>query len=364
MGPFIEQNIWQPFQNQIQVLGLDIYNGNSTQLSIFRQTTRVTFPLLLNAANGTSYGANREDLVVVDQAGIVRLKVGAQSSGSRQRVADLIRDLLANPPTSPPILALSDNALTETIELGQKISQTFTLTNTGGSDLIVTDIQPTNQSFSDLMLSHTAFTLNPGEMQDIIITGTPTQKGMISDTFEIYSNAQGDHSLTVLVIISNEFPLAVNDTVRIMPEERINISVLQNDFDPDKDALTITGITEGLHSERVEVNSNGTIHYRPNPGNFASDSFTYTIGDAWGGTATATVVIIVTEPVVSMPNKSPNTFATADFNSNGRVDFPDFLLFTQAYQSTNPQYDLDENGVVGFGDFLIFTQSYGMSVSN
>lgn len=98
MGPSIERTIWQPFKDQIQVLGLDVYNGSNAQLGIFRKTTNVTFPLLLNAANGTPYGANREEMLVIDQEGIVRLRVNTLSSGARQRAADQIRDLLANPP--------------------------------------------------------------------------------------------------------------------------------------------------------------------------------------------------------------------------------------------------------------------------
>lgn len=216
------------------------------------------------------------------------------------------------------------------------------------------------------MLSQTAFTLNPGATQDITITVTPTQKGMLSDSFQILSNAEGDPLLTVSIAIPNDLPRALNDTVRIMPEERVNILVLQNDLDPDNDTLTIKAITQGSHSERIVINSDGSIHYRPDPNTPTSDSFTYTIDDGWGGTATATVVVILTEPATPILTETPNTPATlkGDFNSDGQIGFPDFLLFTQAYQTINPQYDLDEDGAVGFGDFLIFAQLYSMSSSN
>lgn len=52
-----------------------------------------------------------------------------------------------------------------------------------------------------------------------------------------------------------------------------------------------------------------------------------------------------------------------DFNGNGTVDFPDFLAFAQAFNSTNVAFDFNDNGTVDFADFLIFTQSFGKSVN-
>jgi hypothetical protein len=52
-----------------------------------------------------------------------------------------------------------------------------------------------------------------------------------------------------------------------------------------------------------------------------------------------------------------------DFNSDGRVDFNDFLLFVaqygQAATSNTPSFDLSENGAIDFDDFLIFAGVFG-----
>ena len=48
-----------------------------------------------------------------------------------------------------------------------------------------------------------------------------------------------------------------------------------------------------------------------------------------------------------------------DFNNDGTVGFPDFLIFAQAFGSDNPQCDLNHDGLVGFRDFLIFAQNFG-----
>ena len=65
-------------------------------------------------------------------------------------------------------------------------------------------------------------------------------------------------------------------------------------------------------------------------------------------------------------NSSP---PSPDFNGNGIVDIPDFLLFVDAFGSKEGQerydakYDLDSNGEIGIPDFLIFVDSFGKVVN-
>ena len=68
--------------------------------------------------------------------------------------------------------------------------------------------------------------------------------------------------------------------------------MLANDSDPDSDPLTVTGATDPAHGAAV-VNANNTITYTPTTGYSGPDSFTYTISDGRGGTASATVSITV-----------------------------------------------------------------------
>jgi VCBS repeat-containing protein len=85
---------------------------------------------------------------------------------------------------------------------------------------------------------------------------------------------------------------------------RFGTSLLNNDTDPDGDALTVTGHdTFSTEGATVVVNADGTYTYDPTTsatiqglGSFETlvDTFTYTIGDGDGGTATATVTITVT----------------------------------------------------------------------
>ncbi|MBU2503745.1 MAG: hypothetical protein KJ879_01695, partial [Nanoarchaeota archaeon] len=59
-----------------------------------------------------------------------------------------------------------------------------------------------------------------------------------------------------------------------------------------------------------------------------------------------------------------------DFNSNGIVDFPDFLMFVQTYGKTSgmtdfdTKFDLVEDGTIGFTDFLAFVKDYGKEIES
>ena len=58
-----------------------------------------------------------------------------------------------------------------------------------------------------------------------------------------------------------------------------------------------------------------------------------------------------------------------DFNDNGIVDIPDFLLFVDVFGSQRGQekyeekYDLDMDGKIGVSDFLIFIDNFGKEVN-
>lgn len=49
-----------------------------------------------------------------------------------------------------------------------------------------------------------------------------------------------------------------------------------------------------------------------------------------------------------------------DFDRNGKVDLDDFLLFTDAFGSTDKTYDIDRSGRVDFDDFFLFADFFGM----
>ncbi len=57
------------------------------------------------------------------------------------------------------------------------------------------------------------------------------------------------------------------------------------------------------------------------------------------------------------------TAADCDFNNSGKVDFADFVAFSQGYGTNQTPFDLNGDGTVNFRDFIIFAQFYGQTVT-
>jgi hypothetical protein len=91
----------------------------------------------------------------------------------------------------------------------------------------------------------------------------------------------------------------VSHSATTLEDIAVTIAVLANDNDPDGDALSVTGVTQGTKGT-VVINANNTVTYSPTPNANGADSFQYTVGDGHSGTATAAVNITIT-PVNDPP---------------------------------------------------------------
>ena len=84
----------------VQALGVDVWNGSVSQLSGFRGTTGITYPLL-RLASGilTSYACDREYFFVIDREGIIRYRsAGAlYARYHKDEIIAVIESLLASP---------------------------------------------------------------------------------------------------------------------------------------------------------------------------------------------------------------------------------------------------------------------------
>ena len=67
-------------------------------------------------------------------------------------------------------------------------------------------------------------------------------------------------------------------------------------------------------------------------------------------------------------DNNDNANSSPDFNGNGVVDIPDFLMFVESFglrqgdEGYEARFDLDGDGTIGIGDFLIFVDSFGKEV--
>lgn len=133
----------------------------------------------------------------------------------------------------------------------------------------------------------------------------------VYDTIESFVFSDISYSFSdVLDLFTNQAPLPANDSARVAEDTPLVLTVLDNDGDPEGDALTITeingqavavdGTVDLASGASVTLNGDGTLGYAQNgafdslnSGETGSDSFTYTVSDGNGGTATATVAITV-----------------------------------------------------------------------
>jgi hypothetical protein len=113
----------------------------------------------------------------------------------------------------------------------------------------------------------------------------------ISDGAGYTATAQVNITVTPI----DDPPVAVDDAVSTAEDAALTLPVLANDSDPDGDPLTVTAAGPAAHGT---VTTDGvTVAYAPNTDFFGADSFSYTISDGAGHTATARANITVTKAV-------------------------------------------------------------------
>ena len=86
-------------------------------------------------------------------------------------------------------------------------------------------------------------------------------------------------------------PVAVPDAAVAGRGTPIIIDVLENDFDPDQDAITVKDILSGPSKGTAEITQDGKIRYTSYSADGEEESFTYRIEDSTGRMAQATVTV-------------------------------------------------------------------------
>ena len=124
-------------------------------------------------------------------------------------------------------------------------------------------------------------------------------------------SATGMVSITINSV--NDAPVAANDSATTNEDTAVTISVLANDSDVDGGTLSVTSKTDGAKGT-VTINGDGTLSYVPNLNANGADSFTYTISDGQGGSASGTVSITINSvndaPVASNDSTTTNEDAS------------------------------------------------------
>ena len=184
------------------------------------------------------------------------------------------------PPNRPPV-AVNDAATTTS---GQPVTV----------DVIANDSDPDGDPLT--VQSVTAPALGTAQISGNQVVYTPAAGVLGTDTFDYTINDGRGGTATASVTITitapiNRPPVAVDDNAATAVSTPVLIDVLANDSDPDGDPLTIVSVTQPANG--VATIANGEISYQPQRGFTGTVTFQYTISDGRGGTATATVTVVV-----------------------------------------------------------------------
>lgn len=128
-------------------------------------------------------------------------------------------------------------------------------------------------------------------------------------------------AVATLVTLSNSAPVATADNANGLANSTVVINALANDRDPNGDALNITRVSQSTQKGLITFD-NSSITYKPLIGFVGTDSFTYTISDSYGATATASITVIISSPVATS-NRPPVALAdTAKIYTQTTVTIP------------------------------------------
>ncbi|WP_129366903.1 Ig-like domain-containing protein, partial [Lutibacter sp. HS1-25] len=215
----------------------------------------------------------------------------------------------------------NENPIKPPVAVNDTISVLKNTTYTSSTSLIDNDYDP-----NSLKLSVTAGTFSSEKDGNIVLKAdgsyvyTPQTNFTGEDTF-IYTLTNGtstDSAKLVVNVINNNnsAPVALNDaiTLPVNASWTSKISLMQNDYDPDGDEISvIPGTFPTNQGGSLTVSSDGLYTYVPKTNFIGEDTVDYTITD---GSLTSTAKLIVT---LKGPNNAPvavNDFITVPENTS------------------------------------------------
>ena len=201
------------------------------------------------------------------------------------------KTLAINVLTTPPVA--NDDSFSTQVNTAITLTSSQLLANDSDADghaLTVTSVQsPSNGSV----------TLSGG---NVVFTPTTGFVGTASFTYTVSDGHGGSATATVSINVVNTPPVAADDSFSTQVNTAITLTssqLLANDSDADGHALTVTSVQSP--SNGSVTLSGGNVVFTPTTGFVGTASFTYTVSDGHGGSATATVSVNVAAPLAATP---------------------------------------------------------------
>ncbi|WP_305785344.1 Ig-like domain-containing protein [Symbioplanes lichenis] len=184
-----------------------------------------------------------------------------------------------------------------------------------------------------------------------------TFSGVVTLSYTISDGKGGTSTATLTVTVANAPPVAVADTATTPYHQAVTVDARANDTDANNDTLTVTSAGPAGHGV-VTSQPDGTLRYAPDQGFSGTDTFSYTVGDGRGGTATSTVTVTVGNAVPVATGDARTIEAghavTVPVLLNDTDENPDDVLSVTAFDAVSAQ----GGTVVRSGTQLVYTPPF------
>jgi VCBS repeat-containing protein len=165
-----------------------------------------------------------------------------------------------------------------------------------GVDVTLTATDPEGQTLTYSIVAQPTPSGTLSAVSGSSVTFTPASgfQGTATFTFKANDGLNDSNTATVTVTVNppNQVPVPGNDSASVPVGGTVTGNVLANDTDGDGDALTAVKATDPS-SGSATVGTDGAFSYTHDGSATTSDSFTYTVSDGNGGSATGTVSITI-----------------------------------------------------------------------
>src|ERR1051325_2889925 len=215
-------------------------------------------------------------LIVVFAFGPAFMRVEARFMKSGSPLASLCSAEPLEPTNNPPLAVADSYSVHASLAISPKANDY----DPDAGDTI---------SFQSIVTQPQHGVLGSNGGGNFIFTPTYGYVGSDSFTYSICDNHSACSTGQASINIVNQTPVANSDSYTI--HASLELIPMQNDTDPDGDALTFVGIATQPSHGTLGYNGYGKYIYTPTYGYVGSDSFTYTIKDSLGAVTTGTVYI-------------------------------------------------------------------------